>query len=209
MNPLDLLRRFARDSETVRRWREGRYQLFEQLMKLQPTDRIVDVGAGWGAALERFNDVNEIVALDLAPDPSSPWLSTGNVTVIQGDATEMPFADREFDIAFSNSVVEHIPPGLQQAFATEVQRVANRYFIQTPNRYFPLEPHYQFPFFQFLPRRARQALNARFTLGWQAKGQWEEITLLGARDLQRLFPDAEIHREKVLGLTKSLIAVRR
>ncbi len=53
------------------------------------------------------------------------------------------------------------------------------------------------------------ALNRRFTLGWQAKGEWEEITLLAARDLRRLFPDAEIHREKVLGLTKSLIAVRR
>ena len=81
--------------------------------------------------------------------------------------------------------------------------------MQTPNRWFPIEPHYQLPLFQFLPRRVRMALNRRFTLGWQAKGQWEEITLLGARDLRRLFPDAEIHREKVLGLTKSLIAVRR
>ena len=87
--------------------------------------------------------------------------------------------------------------------------MAERYYVQTPNRWFPIEPHYQLPLFQFLPRRVRMALNRRFTLGWQAKGQWEEITLLSARDLKRLFPGAEIHREKVLGLTKSLIAVRR
>ena len=84
-------------------------------------------------------------------------------------------------MAFSNSVIEHIPPPLQQDFANEISRVARRYFVQTPNRYFPIEPHYQFPFFQFLPRSLRQALNRRFTLGWQAKGHWEEITLLSAR----------------------------
>jgi 2-polyprenyl-3-methyl-5-hydroxy-6-metoxy-1,4-benzoquinol methylase len=208
MGLFDALRRFARESDTVRRWREGRYQLFEQLVGLTPDDRIVDVGAGWGAALERFNDVNPIVALDLHPDASSPWLSTPNVMVIQGDATAMPFGDGEFDVAFSNSVIEHVPKAQQLAFADEVRRVARRYFIQTPNRYFPIEPHYQFPLFQFLPERVRRALNRRFTLGWQPKGVWEDITLLSAGDLRRLFPDAEIHRERVLGLTKSLIAVR-
>ena len=44
-----------------------RYELFEQLCGLKPEDRIIDVGAGWGAALERFNTVNPIVAVDLEP----------------------------------------------------------------------------------------------------------------------------------------------
>ena len=203
------LRHWAKNSATVRQWRKRRYRLFEQLCGLAPEDRIVDVGAGWGASLERFNDVNPIVAVDLRPDASSEWLAKPNVTVVQGDGTKLPFGDREFDVAFSNSVVEHVPRELQRAFAAEIARVADRYFVQTPNRWFPIEPHYQLPLFQFLPLRARRALNRRFTLGWQAKGEWEEITLLGARDLRRLFPDAEIHRERILGLTKSLIAVRR
>jgi 2-polyprenyl-3-methyl-5-hydroxy-6-metoxy-1,4-benzoquinol methylase len=193
----------------VLRWREQRYRLFEQLCAVTPADRIIDVGAGWGAALERFNDRNPIVAVDLRPDPGSPWLSTSNVTVATADGTALPFADREFDVAFSNSVIEHVPRALQPRFAAEIRRVAGRYYVQTPNRWFPIEPHYQLPLFQFLPERLRKALNRRFTLGWQARGQWEEITLLGEADLRRLFPDAEIHREKVLGLTKSLIAVRR
>ncbi len=182
--------------------------MFERLCGVRPTDRIVDVGAGWGASLERFNTVNPIVAVDLNPDDSG-WLSAPNVTVLQADGTQLPFGDSEFDIAFSNSVIEHVPHERQPAFASEIRRVAQRYFVQTPNRYFPIEPHYQLPLYQFLPERVQRALNRRFTLGWQPKGVWEEISLLSSKDLRRLFPDAEIHRERVLGLTKSLIAVRR
>jgi hypothetical protein len=35
-----------------------------------------------------------------------------------------------------------------------------------------------------------------------------ELRLLSASDLQSLFPSSEVVREKVCGLTKSLIAVR-
>lgn len=202
------LRSWAAGSQTVERWRRRRYELFVELCSLRPEDRIIDVGAGWGAALARFNQTNPIVAVDLKPDTSG-WLGAENVTAVQGDGTDLRFADGEFDVAFSNSVIEHVPKARQEAFAREVARVARRYYVQTPNRWFPIEPHYQLPLFQFFPERLKKALNRRFTLGWQAKGQWEEITLLGERDLRRLFPDAEIHREKVLGLTKSLIAVRR
>jgi 2-polyprenyl-3-methyl-5-hydroxy-6-metoxy-1,4-benzoquinol methylase len=202
------LRRWASESKMVGGWREGRYRLFIEACRVQPSDRIIDVGAGQGSALERFNRTNPILALDLR-EPEAEWTSAPNVTVLQGDGTKLTFEDNEFDVAFSNSVIEHVPPALQLKFATEIRRVAPRYFVQTPNKYFPLEPHYQLPLFQFFPRRLRRALNQRFTLGWQAKGQWEEITLLSARDLQRCFPDAEIHREKVFGLTKSLVALRR
>jgi SAM-dependent methyltransferase len=200
-------RRWAQESDRVRRWREGRYRRFVELVGLRDEESILDVGAGSGAALERFNRTNPIVAVDLAPK-TSEWLHNANVVVRTGDGTRLPFADREFPVAFSNSVIEHVPPQLQAAFAAEIARVSERYYVQTPNRWFPIEPHYQVPFFQFLPRSLRMRLNARFNLGWQPRGHWEEITLLTAGDLQRLFPDATIHRERVLGLTKSLMAVR-
>lgn len=201
------LRAWATTSPRVEGWRHARYDRFARLCRLTPEDRILDVGAGVGAALERFNTVNPITALDLTP-MSSDWIEQANVTQIQGDGTTMPFADREFAVAFSNSVIEHVPAHLQAAFASEVRRVSERYFIQTPNRWFPIEPHYQFPLFQFIPERGRRLLNRHFTLGFQPKGYWEPIELLTARDMQRLFPDAVIHRERVLGLTKSLMAVR-
>jgi SAM-dependent methyltransferase len=192
----------------VRRWRERRYRLFLELCAVRPDEPILDVGAGKGGALERFNTTNPIVALDLEPD-TSEWLSASNVDVRVGDGTRLEFADGEFGAVFSSSTIEHVPKQLQAAFAAEIRRVGRRYFVQTPNRYFPIEPHYQFPFFQFFPEWVQRALNNRFSLGWRDKGQWEEVNLLSAGQLRKLFPDAEIHRERVFGLTKSLMAVRR
>jgi hypothetical protein len=61
---------------------------------------------------------------------------------------------------------------------------------------------------QFLPDRVLKWLNQRFSFGFREKGRWEPVRLLSARDMRRLFPEAEIHREKLFGLTKSLMAVR-
>ena len=201
-------RSWASSSETVRRWRQRRYELFTELCHVEPHERILDVGAGAGAALERFNQTNEIVAVDLEP-LESDWMHEPNVTVEVADGTRLPYEDGEFPLAFSSSVIEHVPKELQAAFASEIRRVSERYYVQTPNRWFPIEPHYQFPFFQFFPERLQRWLNSRFTLGWRKKGSWEEANLLSAGDLRRLFPDGEIHREKLLGLTKSLMVVRR
>ena len=201
-------RSWARNSETIRRWREERYRLFVSLCRVRPEERILDVGAGEGGALERFNTTNPIVAVDIRTDGGG-WLERDNVTVQYADGTELPFPDRSFPIVFSNSVIEHVPRERQQAFANEIRRVGERYFVQTPNRYFPIEPHYQMPFVQFLPERVLKALNRHVSMGFRPKGEWHETTLLTASDLRRLFPDGEIHRERRFGLTKSLMVVRR
>jgi hypothetical protein len=106
-------------------------------------------------------------------------------------------------------VLQNNPPTSRPAFASEIRRVGDRYFVQTPNRYFPIDPIYHLPFFQLLPHRLRRWLVDRFTLGMRGRDSEELIELVRPRELRALFPDAEIHRERVLGLTKSLIAVRR
>jgi SAM-dependent methyltransferase len=203
-----LTRSWIRTSPVAAGWRERRYRLFMDLCRVQPDEPILDVGAGKGGALAQFNRVNPILAVDLEVDREQ-WLDQPNVEVRVGDGTRLEFADAEFPIVHSNSVIEHVPKELQAAFASEARRVGQRYFLQTPNLWFPIEPHYQTPFFHFLPVRARKWVNRHFTLGWREKGHWEDVNLLTARDLRRLFPDAEIHRERLFGLTKSLMAVRR
>ncbi len=42
----------------------------------------------------------------------------------------------------------------------------------------------------------------------QARSNVTSIRLLGMGEYRDLFPDSEIRRERVLGLTKSLIAMR-
>src|SRR5262249_14214647 len=94
-----------------------------------------------------------------------------NVRSVVGDARDMRhFHDCQFNIAYSNSVIEHVG-GIDQMpkRASEVRRVGRRYFVQTPYRYFPIEPHFVFPLFQFLPFSIRTLMVQNFSLGWIAK----------------------------------------
>lgn len=203
-------RTWAAESETVRRWRLRRYERFLALCNVKPDERILDVGAGTGGALERFNQTNPIVALDLTPPPEGTWLDGENVTIVTADASRgLPFADREFPVVFCSSMIQYVPGSRRRAVAAELRRVSDRYFVQTPNRRFPVDPHYQVPFIQFLPRRARRWLTNRLTLGWRSKGDDAAFEMLTRKELVSLFPDGEIHRERVFGLTKSFMVVRR
>ncbi len=140
---------------------------------------------------------------------------------VAGDGKCLPFADRSFDIVFSNSVIEHVGDATsQRQFAREVARVGRGYWIQTPNRRFPVEQHLLTPFIHWLPQRCQRALVPHCTV-WGALAPASpdrrrfyfdhylaEIRLLDSRELQSLFPGARLIRERFLGLTKSLIAMR-
>lgn len=132
------------------------------------------------------------------------------------DAKDMQrFRDKEFDIVFSNSLLEHVGDRHAQLLvAKEMLRVGKRYFVQTPNFYFPVEPHFLFPFFQFLPQQLKVWLVTNFALGWRKKLSDRQsatklvnsVRLLRKNQLLELFPDTNLFAEKFMGLTKSFIA---
>ncbi|HZI33771.1 MAG TPA: methyltransferase domain-containing protein, partial [Candidatus Binatia bacterium] len=135
-----------------------------------------------------------------------------------GDGCALKYADKSFDIAYSNSVIEHLHTWEnQKRFAAEIRRVGRGVFVQTPNRRFPIEPHFVTFFIHFLPPRLAKKLLPTFSFrGLFRSGDnndlrklANELRLLSLRELKELFPDCEIHREKWFGLTKSFIAVRR
>jgi SAM-dependent methyltransferase len=179
-----------------RRARERRHSLYRRAMAPKLGDRILDVGCGM-AGLAGFEPHADITGLDAANRPHYPGRR-----FVRGDARALPFDPGSFEIAYSNSLVEHLDPTDRQRFADEIRRVAVRYWIQSPNRYFPIEPHVLLPGFQFLPESARRRL---WGLG-MPRTPYEQIELLSAAELHRLFPDALILRERFAGLTKSLIA---
>ena len=197
-------------------FRRRRMRLFYARFTPTAETRVLDIGGApntWTAE-SRYEQVFPVTLVNLrfhAP------LKYPRFTRVDGDATDLPFADKSFDIAFSNSVIEHMFTWeAQQAFAREARRVAGRLWIQTPARSFPLEAHLLAPWFQYWPKRWQPRLARYFTLwGWMTKPDAAriaemigDIRLLNYREMTVLFPDCEILRERVLGLTKSYVAVR-
>jgi hypothetical protein len=81
------------------------------------------------------------------------------IRTVKADGRDLPFGDQEFDVAFSNAVVEHLGDRTsQEAFVRELCRVARRVFVTTPNRLFPIDPHTLLPFVHWLPTRPRERL---------------------------------------------------
>lgn len=198
------------------RLRRRRFHLFRKLLstiKEKPI-KILDVGGTvsyWETmGLAALPDIR-LTLINICPD----CIKEGEVTTFVGDARDLgQFSDKEFDVVFSHSVIEHVGSFRDQwKMAGEIQRVGKNYFIQTPNYYFPLEPHFHFPCFQFLPISIRTALLCNFNLGWYkktndrqgARRQVESIRLLTRRELAELFPGGKIMEERFFGITKSLV----
>ncbi len=194
-----------------RRFRANRMRAFEARANLNADTRVLDVGGTSRLWLHLSRHPN-ITILNLPPNSAPP-----GATVVAGDGTKLPFRDQSFDIVFCNSVIEHVGSADKQtAFAKEIMRVGRSFYVQTPNRWFPLEPHLLTPLIHFLPSTWRRRLLRNWTV-WgifarptqQAVDEFVDATrLLDASEMRRLFPTAQLERERVLGLTKSLIASR-
>jgi hypothetical protein len=175
--------------------RRKRHEEFFAMTGVRPGMTIVDIGCG-SLGLRALEPDLDITGVDLAPRPEYPG------PFVQADATgRLPFEDGEFDLAYSSSVIEHVPRERRAAFAAELRRVARGWFVQTPARSFPIEPHALLPFAHWLPPGIRRRY---WRLG--AQGHWEDIALLGRREVEALFGPA--CRERVGPLTKSWVCVR-
>ena len=200
-----MLRRVA--SRVSMRSRERKLRLFLELLRPGPETTVVDVGvtdAPFGAG----STDNFFEALYPWPERITAVGVTGlerfaasfrHVRVVQADGRALPFGDAEFDIAFSNAVVEHVDGGRdgQRRFVAELCRVARRVFVTTPNRWFPVDPHTLLPLVHWLP-----AHEVRDRL-LRARGFDDVLDPLGPRALAGLFP----YPVRVINSGLTLVAV--
>ena len=200
-----------------RLFRPRRLRTFYRLFGIAESTRVLDLGGTpywWRLAAELGLPAPRVTILNLDP-PAGP-LPPG-VRWVRGDGCALPFENGSFDVALSNSVIEHLhTSGNQARFAAEIQRVAKRWWVQTPDFRFPIEPHYLAPLIHWLPLRVR-----RHAIRWCTPWGWierpdagrcqrvaREIRILRRSELRRLFPGSEILVECLLGLPKSMIAAR-
>ena len=216
-----------------RRARTARAAVFRHEFSVGETTRILDIGSEDGTAIARvlagtgIPPQNVYIADIDAARVHAGQRQFGFVPVVIPESGKLPFADGFFDIVYCSSVIEHVTvpknevwtsrsgrsfrrraEESQEAFAREIRRLGKTYFVQTPNKWFPIESHTWLPFIGFAPRAAQLATIAVSNRFWikRTSPDWH---LLTAREMRTLFPDAEIRRELFLGLTKSIMAIRR
>ena len=182
---------------------------FTRLIDPKPGTRVIDLG-GSPEIWDHVATPLDITLLNLPGSLTRAASSRHQFTYVEGDACNVhQFANRSFELAFSNSVIEHVgPPHRQQEFAREVARLAPSFWVQTPSAYFPIEPHSGLPFYWFYPDPIRERLLESWKRSFPS---WWYEYLSSTRVLSRsrmaeLFPGAHIRTEFFMGFPKSYVA---
>ncbi|NPA43805.1 MAG: methyltransferase domain-containing protein [Chlorobi bacterium] len=227
---MSLIRRlFQRFSSESRR---RRAELFRRLFDLDEHTVILDLGSENGShihsvlrgtAVRPSNVYIADIRADLVREGARRY---GFNPVVLPENGTLPFEDGQFDIVYCSSVIEHVtlPKAEvwkcrsgkkfrqlarenQARFASEIRRTGKQYFVQTPHKYFPIESHTWLPLVQWLPRPLLIPF-LQFLRSFWVKKTDPDWHLLTAGDMRRLFPEARIFKEKVWGMTKSVMAVK-
>jgi Methyltransferase domain len=192
----------------ARHFRRRRFSSFHRF--LTGVESIVDFGGTpeiWLSVRRR-----NVVLLNIDEQQVPPGFA-----VMKGDARKTSLPDKSFDLAFSNSTIEHVGKWEdQQAFARELCRVGKRLYCQTPARNFFFEPHYFTPFVVWFGFLLKQYWFVRYCtyygIRWKpSRGQVRDfqahLRLLNYAEMKQLFPGCTIRRERFLGMTKAYIAI--
>jgi len=89
------------------------------LGSIEPAERVLDLGCGAGTdsliAAQVVGPRGTVAGIDMTPEmldkarASAEDMGLGNVTFIEADAEQLPFAAGSFDVVISNGVIDLIP----------------------------------------------------------------------------------------------------
>lgn len=182
--------------------RQRKYQRFLNCFRLTAQTPILDIGASEkeyhesGNILEKRYPYPERITV-LGVDEYKEFCERyPKVKVVRYDGqSKFPFQDKEFDICWSNAVLEHVGERARQiAFLKEIRRVANRAFITTPNRFFPFELHTRTFLLHYLPKKYFDKFLIRMGKKW-ATGSY--MHLLSLSELREILREAGINNYKI------------
>jgi SAM-dependent methyltransferase len=125
--------KYGSTNPVVRRLMEGFESTLEALWQQAGPESILDVGCGEGVLTEKWADKlgsGRIVGIDLDdPKLRAEWQKRqrDNLEYRVEDATNLSFADGEFDMATAIEVLEHVPD--PERTVSEMARVAKRWVL--------------------------------------------------------------------------------
>lgn len=196
--------------------RQKKYQYFLQQMKPDVNTQILDVGftdddpyPGINFLERNYPYQRNITALGIEEAPKFKK-NFPEVKVVMYDGEVFPFADKTFDIAWSNAVIEHVGGYDKQVlFLSELLRTSKNIFITTPNRWFPIEVHTRLPFLHYLPKNIFDKLLPLFGRGWAAG---DYMNLLGVSDIKKMLKQLKVNnytvkRNRKLGATMDFVLI--
>jgi SAM-dependent methyltransferase len=195
--------------------RRKMFQLFMSVMHPSETTSILDLGVTSDEEhegsnfFERFYPYKHRIVCVGTEDGSHLERAYPGVTFKPIQSGEkLPFSDRQFDIVFSNAVIEHAgAEAKQKLFVQEALRVSKAFFFTTPNRFFPIEMHTGLPLLHFLPKPVHRRLLAK--IGHNYWASESNLNLMDAKEFRRLFPDpisVKIAKIRLLGFSSNLAA---
>ncbi len=100
-------------------------QNIKETMKIQPTDRVLEIGCGAGA-LARFLDCN-YVGIDYSQSMVSKHIELFNNSVLCCEANDIVFKNNSFDKVFSYGVFQYFPnEEYAKQVISEMKRIAKK-----------------------------------------------------------------------------------
>ena len=195
--------------------RRKMFQLFMASMRPRPETSVLDVGVTSDEQhkesnyFEQFYPYPQRITCVGTEDGSHLTTRYPGLRYQQVRPMEpLPFNDGEFDVVFSNAVVEHVGSRTdQRAFVGELCRVARAFFITTPNRWFPVEHHTGLPLLHYLPASVfRSLIHGTRYRHWATEAN---LNMLTAGELAGLFPSdvrAEVRSVHLFGVPSNLVA---
>ncbi|MFZ2322334.1 MAG: class I SAM-dependent methyltransferase [Ignavibacteriaceae bacterium] len=153
---------------------------------------VLDLGSGEGGTTKVFSENNFVTSFDLSLVRLKRQSENFNCLLnVNGDALNLPFANKSFDLIIVQDVIEHLTN--TQKFYSELKRVLKNkgiIFLSTPNKFsiFNIlnDPHFGLPVVSLLKRKSIK----KYFLKYFRKSDYMRLDiaqLFSLNDIQRIF----------------------